>query len=347
MNHTLPSLRSQLALSVRLLWPFARAIGSRASTIGACTVAGITPGDFADPDARWPHSTILTLLDSVVAELGAEPIGLLAADEIEGGDLGVLGHAARCCATLGEALACTARNFRLMNEAAELILTTEGDVAALTYRNLDGLNDPLPIVDFVFASIVRLMGRHTSIDASRIEVCFAHAAPPYRAEYDRHFRGLLLFECESNRVRMPRSSLALPMKLAEPVLAEAFNYRAEALLARTREGRVASAVARLVLQQLATGQVTMPWIARQQGVSAQTLRRRLDAEGTTFRDVVDRVRKGAARRGIEDPNLGVGELAFLLGFSSVSSFHRAFKRWYGETPTDFRLRVRMARAHGG
>jgi AraC-like DNA-binding protein len=103
---------------------------------------------------------------------------------------------------------------------------------------------------------------------------------------------------------------------------------------------VAGTVRDLVARHLASGHVTMAWASKQLGMSVSTLRRHLDGENTTFRDIVDAVRREIAERQLSRGLAGVSELAFVLGFSSVSAFHRAFKRWRGEAPTEFRDRMR-------
>jgi AraC-like DNA-binding protein len=77
-------------------------------------------------------------------------------------------------------------------------------------------------------------------------------------------------------------------------------------------------------------------VARKLGLSARTLQRRLAEAGTSFQDVLDEVRAGAARRLLRDPALAVSEVAFSLGYAELSSFYRAFRRWTGQTPIDWR-----------
>jgi AraC-like DNA-binding protein len=75
-------------------------------------------------------------------------------------------------------------------------------------------------------------------------------------------------------------------------------------------------------------------------MSPRTLRRMLRDEGTTFRDVVAEVRRELAFRYLRDPDVPIGEVAFLVGFSDANAFHRAFKRWTGGTPGEFRRGAR-------
>jgi AraC-like DNA-binding protein len=87
---------------------------------------------------------------------------------------------------------------------------------------------------------------------------------------------------------------------------------------------------------LGMGEVTMRKTARRLGMSVATLRRRLESEGTTFRDIVEDMRKRLAERYLASREPAVSEIAFLLGFADVASFDRAFKRWMGVSPTKYR-----------
>ena len=87
---------------------------------------------------------------------------------------------------------------------------------------------------------------------------------------------------------------------------------------------------------LRDGAPKMETLAKQLHVSARTLQRRLAEHQTTFQDAVDAVRRELAQQYLRDPHLGVSEVAFLLGYSELSTFDRAFKRWTGKTPREFR-----------
>jgi YesN/AraC family two-component response regulator len=99
---------------------------------------------------------------------------------------------------------------------------------------------------------------------------------------------------------------------------------------------------RLLEEELCGGDPALPHMAARLHMSARTLHRRLDEEGTAFRQVVDEVRRELAERHLRERVLPIGEIGFLLGFSESSAFHRAFKRWTGWRP----LAYRQAHARG-
>jgi two-component system LytT family response regulator len=109
-----------------------------------------------------------------------------------------------------------------------------------------------------------------------------------------------------------------------------------AIRARSAVETTSESLRRLLEQELCGGNPTLPHMATRLHMSARTLHRRLDEEGTAFRQVVDEVRRELAERHLRERVLPIGEIGFLLGFSESSAFHRAFKRWTGWRPLAYR-----------
>lgn len=84
------------------------------------------------------------------------------------------------------------------------------------------------------------------------------------------------------------------------------------------------------------GNTAVDRVAEQLGMSARTLQRKLRTFGTSHQELLDEMRKDLAMRYLHEPEMAVCEVAYLLGFSESSAFHRAFKRWTGTTPSEFR-----------
>jgi AraC-like DNA-binding protein len=96
------------------------------------------------------------------------------------------------------------------------------------------------------------------------------------------------------------------------------------------------AVRRHLASELGKGQPTLEQIAPRLHMSPRTLHRRLDEEGTSYRQILTEVRRELASRHLMECRLAIGEIAFLPGFSEPSAFHRAFKRWTGHGPLAYR-----------
>ncbi len=335
-----PSLKEAL-VSIRLVWPFARLAGAGPLALAGLRTVGIEPADFANPDTRIPHRVVIELLEGAVGGRKDVTIGLRAGALAEPCDLDVLEYAARSCATLGDALACIARYYRLMHGAAELSLTEQGDRTIYRYRVTDGIHLPPAANDFVVSSTMSFIKRNTSLSGSEVEIYFAHQRPEYVDRYREIFSGPVHFNAESNYIEFPTQVLSAKMIRSDPELSQAYELHAARLLQRlpATEG-TAGRVRRIVVEQLRGGEVTMEFMALRLAMSVPTLRRRLDQEGTTFSDIVDEIRRELAERYLREPSMAVSEVAFLLGFSSESAFHRAFRRWTSLAPSEYRARAR-------
>jgi AraC-like DNA-binding protein len=99
---------------------------------------------------------------------------------------------------------------------------------------------------------------------------------------------------------------------------------------------IAGQVRQHVLAALQTGEPSIEAVARELATTSRTLQRRLRDEKTSFQQVLDEVRREAALKHMRSRRVNIDEVAFLLGFEKANSFHRAFKRWTGVTPGEFR-----------
>jgi AraC-like DNA-binding protein len=325
---------SEPSISVRLAWPFARLAGSTESILGF--LAGTT-ASFADPDARMPRSVAM---DMVAAEAARSPsVGLRAAELTEAHDFHVLEYAARSAPTLGEAVHCMERYWRLMDDGADIELEAHGDRAVWQLRLKAGLTQPPAANDFAIATALAFSRRNVAVYEAPVEVHLAHDEPPYAAEYERVFGAPVRFGAPCNAIVIRRERLKVPMLRANPSIARAFEEHAKRLLGELRKNEgVSGSVRRVLVDQLRRGPITMASIAQHQAMAVATLRRRLREEGTTFEALLEEVRRDLALEYLRDPSLTLTEIAFLLGYGNVTSFTRAFQRWTGHTPTSHRER---------
>jgi AraC-like DNA-binding protein len=172
-----------------------------------------------------------------------------------------------------------------------------------------------------------------------IEVCFCHAAPADARAYAQVFgeRATLRFEQPACGFVLPAVALDTLLPTADPHLHDLVTKHADLLLAELPVAESFTArVRELVTAGLPNGTAGAPHVASALHVSSRTLARRLEEEGTSFKDLTEQIRKNLALRYVGQTDLAFSEVAFLLGFSQTTAFHRAFKRWTGQTPLDYR-----------
>lgn len=156
-------------------------------------------------------------------------------------------------------------------------------------------------------------------------------------------RAEVRFGCADNRVVIARRWLDQPMPAANPATA---RQLAQLCQAQMPPGQPASGLVARIEQRLALQPAKAPQLAelaRELHMTERTLRRQLQAEGASYRGLLDRVRERAARRLLRERGLPLGQVAAAVGFADVRDFRRAFKRWTGHLPGELR-RVEAAAA---
>ena len=132
---------------------------------------------------------------------------------------------------------------------------------------------------------------------------------------------------------------ARPLLDADEALSSIVRRRLDKALAERDlhdAGPFSERVRRLVGEQLGGPTITPGSVARALAVSRRTLSRRLAGERTSFRGILNDLRREFACALLQDRSLSVGDIAFFLQYSEPAAFHRAFRRWTGQTPRDFR-----------
>jgi AraC-like DNA-binding protein len=174
-------------------------------------------------------------------------------------------------------------------------------------------------------------------DVPVASVWFAHARPPEIAPLCAFFgTGDLAFGCEDSGFALAPGALDRAMRLADARTVEAVAPLVDAeIAARPRSASLAARVAAHVASSLPGG-TDVGEVARAMHMSARTLQRRLEQEQTRFSEVLDDARLAVARRLLADPGVTLADVAFRLGFADLATFSRAFKRWTGQPPGQWR-----------
>jgi len=305
---------------------------------------GLSREKLDDPDTRMPFESLIALGAAAVQVTGDPAFGLHLAEHYRPNAFGVLDYLAHSCRTLGEAIRHLCRYNRLLQDAAETLLEQRGDQVLLWQRPLGGIVLPPGMNENAMANLVvigrELLGR----DLSPIEVTFTHEEPPYSAEHARIFRAPIRFRAERDGIVLPAAVLAAPLPRADAGLAAILERHAQKLLEQTpRVALFSHRVRELVAAELKDGAPKATDAAETLRMSERTLRRRLKDEGTSWEEVVDGLRRGLSERYLGEPELGIQDVALMLGYSEVGAFRRAFRRWHGKSPAAFRKERRETR----
>ncbi len=298
---------------------------------------GVSLSQLNGPDQRVPADAYYRLWDFAEQLTGDPAVGLHAGETVDPESMGLVGHVFFNCDTLGDAVSQYVRLHRLINESIALSFEQTEDQAILCWQPDTASHYCRQDMDRTLASAITRT-RHFIFPDFAVEwIELAHPQPSYAAEYRRLFGGEVLFGATTTRVGFSSRHLGRPIPRRNPYIYSAVLKQVNTILARWQPQRSFSRkVRRLVAHQMATDRVNADTLAQQCHMSRQTLYRRLKREGVSFHDLVEQVRKGKALRYVAANQFSLGEIAFLLGFSELSAFSRAFKRWTGMAPAQFR-----------
>lgn len=303
---------------------------------------GFDPALAADPDARIPLAEETRLWDEAARLVGDAAFGLHAARGLAPGAFDVLDYAVRTAPTLRESLERLALYNRLVHDAAVFTIVDRGDVTRVEHRLAPpGAVQSPHAADFTLASIVEIGGQLANKRIAPRAVELHHAAIARSSEYRAVFGVTPRFGAEVNAVELGRALVDESLPSADPALYNVIRRHADALLAArpAPSESTTDRVRRLLADALGEGQATLKAVAGRLKMSQRSLQRRLADEGVTFDALLDELRRDLALRYLSDRRIAIAEVAYLLGYSEPSPFHRAFKRWTGVTPSEVRRRA--------
>lgn len=302
-----------------------------------CAAARVRPEVLTSPTGRLSFVDFHQLSQSALDRCGDPALGLVLGQRLNVSTHGILGYAVLSSANLGTALQFALRYYRVLGLAFELEMIEQDGHAEL--RAVESF--PMG-AQSRFAAEGLLTSIHTIArfllgdDLDDLAVGFAHVAPPYAERYREVFGVPAQFEQACHWLRLPSHYLQRPMALANPATVQMCEQQCEALLASLDvQDALLTRVRRLLLAR--PGDFPdLDGAAQALHTSARSLRRHLSQLGTSYQQVLDDVRRRLALQYLTTTHLPLFEIAHLLGYSDPSNFRRAFRKWTGKLPSDYR-----------
>jgi len=311
---------------------------------------GLAPSVYDDPENTIPFATSCRILSRCAEVTGCAHFGLLVGQRAGISALGALGFLMQSSGDVRSALTASARHFRVHNTAATVDFAEDESSGALGFTILQpGVEGHEQLLDGAMALAFNILHALCGPQWGAYEVHFAKAPPRDVAPFKRCFRAPLIFDAGESAVVFARHWLDRPLPGADPLLHLMMQQRIDDLESRSVEG-LASQLRRILPSLVVTQRASVEAVARRVGLGARTLNRRLADEGVSFRQLHEEARYDVARRLLEDTRLAANQVAERLGYASASAFTRAFGRWSGMGPAQWRSQAsqrRRKRSRGG
>jgi AraC-like DNA-binding protein len=336
-------------VSVRLLLDFGQARGIEAASLLRGTRLGL--GQLADPDITVSANQELAVAANLLRQLRGEPaVGLQVGLSYHLSAYGILGYGLMSCATGADALGLARRFLPLTYAFTSIAHRRAGACDELAFEPPDGL--PPALQEFV---VERAMGATSRLLRDVLGSGFGlagfglrHGAPPAsprRRGPTQVLGATIQYGACTNALSFAHEHLAQPLPQANAVTAAMCERLCAELLARRRSRLDTATFVREHLAALPSGQAPeLAAMARLLNISERTLKRRLQQEGASFRTLSNAARHAKARQLMDEGRMTMTEIAAELGFSDLSSFSQAFKRWSGSAPARFNAAAQSVRS---
>lgn len=303
--------------------------------------AGLAAADLADRDTRIPLARYQALIQAAETACNEPALALLYGEAVDMPEVSLVGLIMTASETMGEAFAQMQRFGAL---AVELAMPPGVPRFGIVPRGaeiwmVDNRPDPNAFRQLSESAFARLVcgPRRFLAQPHVLEVCFTHPAPASTAQHARVFQCPVTFSSPWNAMRLHPDITGWRVAQQPSYVFGILAERAGALLKNLETGRtLRCAVEARLLRTLHTGLANADAIAADLGISRQTLFRRLKSEGTSFKLVLDDLRRRMAIDYLAAHKTSVNETAYLVGFSDAPAFSRAFKRWTGKSPREMR-----------
>ncbi len=290
-----------------------------------------------DPDGRVPVSKYWDLWRFIAGEVPDPDLGLKLGQQVQVRDTGIVGYAMLHSSTLGGGLERLARYGKIFTQRADLSLEPAGTQWRFIQHRPPLYRSLRQVTDGRIAAVLSVCRQITGRDLDPTLVRLPYPRPEDISVHRQLFRSDLDFGERTWSMDFRARDLALPLIAADETLA---GYLDEVAALRLEElpqdESFTDRVRRIVWAHLSEGQPSVARVASELAVSGRTLQRRLREEGHSFAELVETLRKQKAEALLKDKHLAIYEVGYLLGYSDATAFYRAFRRWYGKSPREYR-----------
>jgi AraC-like DNA-binding protein len=302
--------------------------------------AGLDPAIMRDPNGRYPVSR-MTRLWKLAVDASQDPcIGLRAAEFVQPTTFHSLGLAILASQSLADALKRGARFSRIVSNAVDVYVEEVAEGVKQVIRFRDDVPQVDEAIDLYMASALKMGHILSGGKAQPTQIKFRRSVTPaMEIEFRSYFLAQIEFEAEENSFLIPHDLASRPLPMANPALARQNDQVVMEYLAQFEGARISEKVRAELITRLPAGEPSRADVAASLNFSEKTLQRRLRDEDTSYQAILDETRRELAQQYLREGRVSVCEITFRLGFSDQSSFTRAFKRWTGSAPGEYRTQT--------
>lgn len=302
--------------------------------------AGLVLSENNNPDSRVPTKAMQDLWRLVERQVDDPCFGLEVARYWHPSHFHALGYAWLASETLLDAYRRLARYGHIMNDALEISLEENAGEMLFRFgwnRNFLPGDQAAPVsIDASMATLVHMSRFIYGNEFKPLHMMVMRARPACMSDYTAYFQCGIEFEAEYNGFIIAREMMEKPLPTGHQNLALLHDQVLIDYLSKLGKADISMQVKKKLVDNLSSGVVTEEKMAESLHMSLRSLQRKLQQQGTNYKKLLDETRKELALSYVKDKQRSFSEITFLLGFSEQSNFTRAFKRWKGVAPSEYR-----------
>ena len=298
----------------------------------------IDTAKFYRPGARVTFTKMRKLWSAAAEATGDPYFGFKVGARAKPGDFFVLGHAWLASATLAGALKRMRRHANVVSTVHRtLSLKKKDDEYLLIEAWPDRVHLPPPGArDAGYVALLRLFDAVSEREVRPSRMSLTVSPDRSSDRYTDLFGCPVEYGCDEDVWVFPAEALDQPLTGSVPEVLRASDRIAKRYVESLDDNTVASSVRQLLVQMLPAGHTDQEQVAKRLFRSTSTLQRQLQSEGTNYRTVLESTRRELAEQYLRDDQYSQAQIAFMVGFADQSNFARAFKRWTGRSPGEYR-----------
>lgn len=306
--------------------------------------AGLDIAVLQDPNGRYPLEGTTRLWRLAVTATDDQNFGLSVGRNVNQTTFHALGYSLMASPTLKAVFERLVRYFRIVTDAGELDFCRDKNNYKFVLNPLDGPIQPAyESLDALMSVVIRLCRLLSAKKFRATRVTFRRPAPDDTRVFEKVFKAPIEFGAAETAIYMDADVLNQQLENANPDLARHNDEILARYLIDFDKQNIANRVHGSLVTQLPQGEPSQEKTAEALHMSLRNLQRKLSAEGTSYKAILNQTRHDLAVSYMQDPRYSVSEITYMLGFSDTSSFNRAFRRWTGQSPTAYRSEQKIGR----
>jgi AraC-like DNA-binding protein len=302
----------------------------------------IALGDFEYQESRLAVKQLTMLVDYCNTRLPKKDFSVQINEHFHPGIFHTLGYAMLSSDTFVDALHLIANYKRVLSNTCSLNIQESGKELQFNMNIHVCAETNRPVIEHIgvevfLTTIVQIARRMLGGNFAPLKVYFTAPLPKHDITYlEQYFSCPIEFSAAFNGILFDAESARRKLLCGNPLITQAHEKMLDEFMSRIDVDDLTHVIKNKIYDLLTLGAPTQTTIASQLGMSLRNLQRRLHEQGTSYKEILEQTRKNLSLNYILQPHLTLGEIGYLVGFSSVGNFNRAFKRWSGLAPGQYR-----------